>query len=105
MEENQTMTNEQLESKLKSLRVKATLTKILTYCAAAAMILMWFFMENLAMGLVSLVIAVVFAYLSSKSKRKSYFELKSNYRIDRRKQGYWYLSASAFCRSNGIAQK
>lgn len=67
MEENQTMTNEQLESKLKSLRVKATLTKILTYCAAAAMILMWFFMENLAMGLVSLVIAVVFAYLSSKS--------------------------------------
>lgn len=67
MEENQAMTNEQLEIKLKSLRVKATLTKILTYCAAAAMILIWFFMENLAIGLVFLVIALVFGYLSSKS--------------------------------------
>ena len=67
MEENRAMTNEQLESKLKSLRVKATLTKILTYYAAAAMILMWFFKKNLAMGLVFLVIALVFGYLSSKS--------------------------------------
>ena len=67
MEENQAMTNEQLESKLNSLRVKATLTKILTYCAAAAMILMWFFKKNLAVGLVFLVIALVFGYLSSES--------------------------------------
>lgn len=67
MEENQPMTNEQLESKLKSLRVKATITKLLTYCAAVVMIIMWFFKENLVMGLVFLVIALVFAYLSSKN--------------------------------------
>ena len=67
MEENQAMTNEQLESKLKSLRVKETITKILTYCAAVAMIIMWFFMDNLAMGLVFLAVALVFAYLSAKS--------------------------------------
>lgn len=67
MEENQPMTNEQLESKLKSLRVKATITKLLTYCAAVVMIIMWFFKENLVMGLVFLVIALVFGYLSSKN--------------------------------------
>jgi len=67
MEEKQDMTNEQLEAQLTSLRAKATLTKILTYCAGAVMILVWFFMENLAMGLVFLVIAMVFGYLSSKN--------------------------------------
>ena len=67
MEEKQMMTNEQLESKLKSLRVKETITKILTCCAAVAMIIMWFFMENLAMGLVFLVIAIVFGFLFAMS--------------------------------------
>ena len=66
MGEKLTMTNEQPESNLKSLCVKATFTKLLTYCAAAAMILMWFFMENLAMGPVFPAIAPVFVYLSSK---------------------------------------
>ncbi|MBC8570017.1 DUF3137 domain-containing protein [Zongyangia hominis] len=67
MEEKQTMTNEQLESNLKSLQIKATITKLLTYAAGAAMIIVWFFMGNLVMGLVLLVIALVFGYLSAKS--------------------------------------
>ena len=67
MEENQALTNEQLESQLKSLRVKATITMILTYAAVMGIIIMWFFMENLVLGLVFLVIAMVFAYFSSKS--------------------------------------
>ncbi|MGM9658819.1 MAG: DUF3137 domain-containing protein [Eubacteriales bacterium] len=61
------MTNEQLESRLKSLRVKAVITKILTFCAAAAMIIVWFFMEKLAIGLVLLAVALVSAYVSSVS--------------------------------------
>lgn len=67
MDEKQTMTNEQLESNLKSLQIKATITKLLTYAAGAAMIIVWFFMGNLVMGLVLLVIALVFGYLSAKS--------------------------------------
>ena len=67
MEENQSMTPEQLESSLKSLRIKATITKLLTYAAGLAMIIIWFFMGNLVMGLVLLVIALVFGYLSSKN--------------------------------------
>lgn len=67
MEEKQTMTNEQLESQLKSLRVKATITMLLTYAAVVGIIIMWFFMDNLVLGLVFLVIAMVFAYFSSKS--------------------------------------
>lgn len=67
MEENQALTNEQLESQLKSLRVKATITMILTYAAVMGIIIMWFFMDNLVLGLVFLVIAMVFAYFSSKS--------------------------------------
>ncbi len=63
----QVMTNEQLESRLKSLRVKATITKILTYCAALTMILVWFFTGKLIIGLIFLVIALVFGYLSSKN--------------------------------------
>lgn len=43
MEENQALTNEQLESQLKSLRVKATITMILTYAAVMGIIIMWFF--------------------------------------------------------------
>ena len=43
MEEKQMMTNQELESQLKSLRVKETITKILTCCAAVAMIIMWLF--------------------------------------------------------------
>ncbi len=67
MEENQALTNEQLESRLKSLRVKAAITMILTYAAVVGIIIMWFFMGNLVLGLVFLVIAMVFAYFSSKS--------------------------------------
>ena len=67
MEEKQTMTNEQLESQLKSLRVKATITMLLTYAAVVGIIIMWFFMDNLVLRLVFLVIAMVFAYFSSKS--------------------------------------
>ena len=67
MEEKQMMTNQELESQLKSLRVKETITKILTCCAAVAMIIMWFFMENLAMGLVFLVISIVFGFLFAMS--------------------------------------
>ena len=67
MEENQALTNEQLESQLKSLRVKATITMLLTYAAVVGIIIMWFFMDNLVLGLVFLVIAMVFAYFSSKS--------------------------------------
>ena len=67
MEEKQMMTNEQLEAELQSLRSKATVAKILTYGSGAAMIIVWFFMGNLVMGLVLLVIALVFGYLSAKS--------------------------------------
>lgn len=67
MEEKQMMTNKELESELKSLRSKATVAKVLTYGFGAAMIIVWFFMQNLAMGLVLLVITLVFAYLSSSS--------------------------------------
>ena len=42
MEEKQTMTNEQLEAELKSLRSKAAIAKVLTYGAGAAMILCFF---------------------------------------------------------------
>ena len=39
MEEKQTITNNQLESELQSLRSKATIAKVLTYGSGAAMIL------------------------------------------------------------------
>ena len=39
MEERQTITNNQLESELQSLRSKATIAKVLTYGSGAAMIL------------------------------------------------------------------
>ena len=61
------MTIKELESKIESLRVKETITKILTYCAGAAMILVWFLMNNLLLGLVFLVIALVFGYHFSVS--------------------------------------
>lgn len=70
MEEKQMMTNQELESQLQSLRVKATITKILTGFAGAAAIITWFFMEKIVMGLVFLVVAFVFASLSSNCSDK-----------------------------------
>ena len=56
MEEKQTITNNQLESELQSLRSKATNTKVLTYGSGAAMVLC--FMTSL------IPLAIVFLVLS-----------------------------------------
>ena len=67
MEEKQVMTNEQLESNLKSLRRKARITNALSYCSLFMMVIGWFFMGNILLGLVFLVVTAVFAHISSKN--------------------------------------
>ena len=57
MEEKQTMTNEQLEAELKSLRGKATVAKIMTYGCGAAM----------ALCILALNIPLVVLFLDRKS--------------------------------------
>ena len=67
MEEKQMMTNKELESQLQSLRTKELIFKILTYGCCAGLVIMWFLLESLAMGVVFLVIAMVFGYQWSKA--------------------------------------
>ena len=67
MEEKQMMTNKELESQLQSLRTKELIFKILTYGCCAGIVIMWFLLESLAMGVVFLVIAMVFGYQWSKA--------------------------------------
>lgn len=59
MEEKQTMTNEQLEAELKSLRGKVTVAKIMTYGCGAAMILLFL------VGLIPLAVALLVVTLIS----------------------------------------
>ena len=60
MEEKQIVTNKELESQLQSLRIKELIFKLLTYGCFAGIVIMWFLMENLVLGLVFVVIAIVF---------------------------------------------
>ena len=66
MEEKRTMTNEQLEAELKSLRGKAGLAKALTYGCGAAMILM-FFVGMIPVAVILLVVTLVSACQLSKN--------------------------------------
>ena len=70
MREKQTITNEQLEVKLKSLRVKATFNRILTYIALAVFVLALFFWRNILAVVVSIVMVFVFRKLASRSNGK-----------------------------------
>lgn len=68
MEEKQTMTNEQLESEIKSLRAKKIIVDILSYCSLAIMAILWFFSEKksiIALGFVFMIVTVVFFVMSS----------------------------------------
>lgn len=66
MEEKQTMTNEQLEAELKSLRGKVTVAKIMTYGCGAAMILM-FIVGLIPLAVALLVVTLISACLLSKN--------------------------------------
>ena len=70
MREKQTITNEQLEVKLKSLRVKATFNRILTYITLAVFVLALFFWRNILAVVVSIVMVFVFRKLASRSNGK-----------------------------------
>lgn len=61
MEENQAMTNTQLEAELESLRSKAGVAKFLTYGSGAAMILM-FIVGMIPIAVILLVVALVSGY-------------------------------------------
>ena len=67
MEEKQTMTNEQLEAELKSLRGKVTVAKIMTYGCGAAMILM-FIVGLIPLAVALLVVTLISACLLSKNE-------------------------------------
>lgn len=66
MEENQNITNEQLEAALSNCRSKATLAKVVTYGSGAVMILM-FFIGMIPIALICLVIALVGGYQLAKN--------------------------------------
>ena len=66
MEEKRTMTNEQLEAQLKSLRGKVRLTKVLTYGCGAAMVLM-FLVGMIPLAVILLVAALISACLLSNN--------------------------------------
>ena len=70
MNEKQMMTNEQLEAKLKSLRVKAMFNRILSYVALAVFVLALFFLQNIPAVIVSIVMVFVFRKLASMSNGK-----------------------------------
>ncbi|MGN0625143.1 MAG: DUF3137 domain-containing protein [Oscillospiraceae bacterium] len=65
MEEKQTMTNEQLESNIKSLRTQKIFIDILSYGCVALMVISWYFTEKKALGFVFMIAAVVFFIMSS----------------------------------------
>ena len=65
VEEKQMMTNEQLESNIKSLRTKKIMIDILSYCCVALMVILWYFTEKKALGFVFMIAAVVFFIMSS----------------------------------------
>lgn len=66
MEEKQTMTNEQLEAELKSLRGRVTVAKIMTYGCGAAMVLC-ILTINIPLIVLFLVLALVGGYHLSKN--------------------------------------
>lgn len=69
MEEKQTITNNQLESELQSLRSKATIAKVLTYGSGAAMILC-FITALIPLAILFLVLTQVGGYQLEKNSSK-----------------------------------
>lgn len=65
------MTNEQIETKLKFTLIKATIPRILTWCAVAAIILTLVITEDLIKALGFLVIAIVVGKLSGRATERS----------------------------------
>ncbi|MGN1410700.1 MAG: DUF3137 domain-containing protein [Eubacteriales bacterium] len=73
MEEKQTLTNEQLESEIRSLKAKKVLVDILSYCSLATMAILWFISEKkslIALGFVFMIVTVVFFVMSSDCGNK-----------------------------------
>ncbi|MGN0999004.1 MAG: DUF3137 domain-containing protein [Faecousia sp.] len=70
MEEQQTMTNEQLESEIKSLKTKKIFIDILSYCSIAIMVFFWYFSEEAAIGFIFMIAAVVFFIMSASYEKK-----------------------------------
>ena len=70
MEEKKMMTTEQIEAKLKYMRNKATITRVLTWCAVAAIILSLIITQNLLIALGFMVIALVFGIPAGRAIRK-----------------------------------
>ncbi len=64
------MTTEQIEAKLKYMRIKATITRVLTWCAVAAIFLSLAITQNLLIALGFLVIALVFGIPAGRAIRK-----------------------------------
>ena len=70
MEKRKTMTTEQIEAKLKYMRIKATITRVLAWCAVAAIFLSLAITQNLLIALGFLVIALVFGIPAGRAIRK-----------------------------------
>ncbi|MGN0332330.1 MAG: DUF3137 domain-containing protein [Lachnospiraceae bacterium] len=64
------MTTEQIEAKLKYMRIKATITRVLAWCAVAAIFLSLAITQNLLIALGFLVIALVFGIPAGRAIRK-----------------------------------
>ena len=69
MEEKQMMTNEQLEAELQSLRIKATIAKVLTYGSGAAMIFC-FIIAMIPLAIFFIVLALVGGYQLEKNSSR-----------------------------------
>lgn len=68
MEETKIMTNEQLKAELKSRRAKAAIADILTFAAFVISFIMFVFLRNNPIGVISLILAIFFGYHSSENK-------------------------------------
>lgn len=70
MEDNKRMTTEQAEARLKSMRIKVTIYRILTYSAVAAIILSLAITQNLLIAVGFMVIALIFGIPAGRAIRK-----------------------------------
>ncbi|MGM9658157.1 MAG: DUF3137 domain-containing protein [Eubacteriales bacterium] len=70
MENKKTMTTEQIEAKLKYMRIKVTISRVLTWGAVAAIVLSLSITQNLLIALGFLVIALIFGIPTGRAIRK-----------------------------------
>ena len=70
MKDKNMMTTEQIEAKLKSMRIKVTIYRILTYGVLVAIILSSVITKNLLIALGFLIIALLFGIPAGRASRK-----------------------------------